>query len=162
MPTTHHGGSDQAVYAYAREDLDEWAAELKRDLPNGVFGENLTTTGIDVTNALIGERWKIGAEVVLEVARPRIPCRTFAEWLGQRGWVKTYTRRAIPGAYFRVITPGVIQVGDPITVLSRPQHNVTIGMTFRATTLEPDLLPQLLAAEALPQSIKNRALTRLA
>ena len=70
-----HGGPDQAVYAYAREDLDRWAAELGRDLPGGVFGENLTTSGLDVTGARIGERWRIGGEVLLEVSAPRIPCR---------------------------------------------------------------------------------------
>lgn len=74
----HHGGDDQAVYAYAREDLDGWAAELGRVLPNGVFGENLTTSGLPVTSALIGERWRIGERLVLEVSVPRVPCRTFA------------------------------------------------------------------------------------
>src|SRR3984885_1969391 len=62
----NHGGPDQAVYAYAREDLDFWETELGRTLPNGVFGENLTTEGIDLNAALIGERWRIGADVVLE------------------------------------------------------------------------------------------------
>jgi MOSC domain-containing protein YiiM len=52
----HHGGVDQAVYGYAREDLDGWEAELGRPLQNGVFGENLTTVGLDVNGALIGER----------------------------------------------------------------------------------------------------------
>ena len=55
-----HGGDDQAVYAYAREDLDSWSTELGRTLSNGSFGENLTTSGLDVTGARIGERWRIG------------------------------------------------------------------------------------------------------
>ena len=153
--TRHHGGDDQAVYAYAREDLDTWAAELGRELPGGVFGENLTTTGQDVTGALIGERWRVGDQVELEVAVPRIPCGTFADWMAERGWVKAFTQRAIPGAYLRVITPGEIRAGDEITVVHRPAHDVTIGMTFRALTLEPGLLPRLRAAEALPQEVKD-------
>ena len=84
----NHGGDDQAVYAYAREDLDSWAAELDRTLPSGVFGENLTTEGVDVTRALIGERWHIGPQVVLQVTEPRIPCGTFAYWMNDRGWIK--------------------------------------------------------------------------
>jgi MOSC domain-containing protein YiiM len=158
----HHGGPDQAVYAYAREDLDNWARELGRPLASGSFGENLTTAGIDPTNALIGERWRIGAEVVLEVSVPRIPCGTFAAWLGERRWVKRFTERAVPGAYLRVVAPGTIQVGDPVLVVSRPDHDVTIGVTFRAVTTTPALLPRLLAADALPESVRRRAAARTA
>ncbi|HKN54325.1 MAG TPA: MOSC domain-containing protein, partial [Amycolatopsis sp.] len=116
----NHGGDDQAVYAYAREDLDAWETELARSLPNGIFGENLTTQGIDVTGALIGELWRVGESVLLEVSVPRIPCRTFASWLDERGWVKRFTARAIPGAYLRVVEPGTIEAGDSITVVDRP------------------------------------------
>ena len=79
----NHGETDQAVYAYAREDLDGWAAELGTPLRNGMFGENLTTEGVDVTGAVIGERWRIGPNVVLEVCIPRIPCGTFQGWLAR-------------------------------------------------------------------------------
>lgn len=156
-----HGGDDQAVYAYAREDLDVWAAELGRSLDNGSFGENLTTTGLDVTGARIGERWRVGAEVVLEVAVPRIPCATFVGWLGEQGWIKTFTARAVPGAYLRVVTPGRIMTGDEVAVLHRPEHDVSIGLVFRALTLEPELLPRLLEADALPEEAKDRARRRL-
>jgi MOSC domain-containing protein YiiM len=69
-----HGGDDQAVYAYAREDLDAWEGRLERSLTNGMFGENLTTSDIEVTEARIGERWRIGSDgLLLEVSAPRIP-----------------------------------------------------------------------------------------
>ncbi|MFE3826246.1 MOSC domain-containing protein [Streptomyces sp. NPDC059092] len=146
----HHGGTDQAVYAFAREDLDFWERELGRPLPNGTFGENLTTSGLDITNARIGERWRIGSEVVLETTSGRIPCRTFQTWLGEKGWVRRFTRRAVTGAYLRVITPGEIRAGDPIEVVHRPDHEVTVGLAFRAVTTERELLPRVLAAgEAL-------------
>lgn len=156
----HHGGTDQAVYAYAREDLDAWAAELGRELPDGVFGENLTTYGMDITGALIGERWRVGAEVLLEVSRPRIPCTTFAGWIGEPDWIKRFTRRAVPGTYLRVIESGQIQAGDACHTRYRPDHDVTVGVAFRAMTTEPDLLPRLLAAAALPEDIKDRARLR--
>jgi MOSC domain-containing protein YiiM len=156
----HHGGDDQAVYAYAREDLDLWAAELGRPLTDGMFGENLTTAGIDVTNALIGERWRIGDQLVLEVSVPRIPCSVFATWLDERGWVKTFTQRAIPGAYLRVIVPGMVRPGDPVVIVHQPDHDVTISLTFRALTTEAALLPRLLAADALPDEAKENARTR--
>jgi MOSC domain-containing protein YiiM len=146
----HHGGDHQAVYAYAREDLDAWAAERDRPLPAGSFGENLTTSGIDITNAVVGERWQVGEQVVLEVSCPRVPCRVFAGKLGERHWVKTFTTKAVPGAYLRVIEPGMIKAGDPVRVVSRPGHDVTVELSFRALTTERDLLPRLLVADALP------------
>ncbi|MCX2927259.1 MOSC domain-containing protein [Streptomyces sp. NEAU-W12] len=144
--TRHHGGNDQAVYAMAREDLDEWEGVLGRTLPNGSFGENLTTEGIDLSGARIGERWAIGSEVVLEVTSGRIPCRTFQGHLGEKGWVKRFTRRGAPGAYLRVIRPGEIRAGDPIRIVHRPDHEVTVALQFRAATTERALLPRLLAA----------------
>jgi MOSC domain-containing protein YiiM len=159
--TPHHGGDDQAVYAYAREDLDRWQAELGRELPGGAFGENITTSGVDVTGARIGERWRVGDTLVLEVSRPRIPCGTFAHWMAEEQWVKRFTIAATPGAYLRVVTPGEVRAGDPVTVIEQPDHDVTIGVTFRALTREPELLPRLLAADALPASVKERAARRL-
>lgn len=158
----HHGGDDQAVYAYAREDLDYWSAELGRALHPGGFGENLTTAGLDLTGALIGERWRIGDRAVLEVSSPRIPCRTFAGWLGVRGWVKTFTRRAASGAYLRVVAPGTIRAGDPVSVVDRPDHEVSTGLVFRALTLQPELLPRLLDAPALPTELRDMARRRTA
>jgi MOSC domain-containing protein YiiM len=155
-----HGGRDMAVYAYAREDLDFWEGELGTPLRSGVFGENLTTAGIDVNGALIGERWRIGQDVVLEVCQPRIPCRTFQGWLAQEGWVKRFTAAARPGTYLRVIEPGRIQAGDPIAVQHRPGHDVTVALTFRALTTESELLPRLPAVGALPGEIKDLARKR--
>jgi MOSC domain-containing protein YiiM len=158
----HHGGPDQAVYAYAREDLDFWEAELDRPLRSGIFGENLTTMGGDVNAARIGERWRIGPELILEVASPRIPCRTFQGWLGQKGWIKQFTRAARPGPYLRVIEPGEIRAGDMVEVVHRPEHDVTVAVAFRALMLEPDLLPRLLDAEALPRDLREVARRRTA
>jgi MOSC domain-containing protein YiiM len=135
----NHGGDDQAVYAYAREDLDQWQGILCRALAPGSFGENLTTIGVDITGALVGERWCVGEDLVLSVTAPRLPCRTFAVWLEQQGWVRIFTKRAIPGAYLRVVEPGIIEAGDRIEVIDRPPHTVTIGLLFRALTLEPHL-----------------------
>lgn len=158
----YHGGDDQAVYAYAREDLDAWERELQRDFGNGQFGENFTTADVDVTGALVGERWHVGSDgLVLEVSSPRIPCRTFATWLSIRGWVKTFTKAAMPGAYLRVVESGTVRAGDSIVVADRPDHEVTVGLVFRALTLESELLPQILEAGALPDEIKKIARRRV-
>jgi len=158
----NHGGPDMAVYAYAREDLDDWATQLGRPLSNGMFGENLTTEGADPNGALIGERWRIGTDLILEVSSPRIQCGTFQGWLNQAGWIKRFTLAARPGAYFRVIESGPVQAGDPIEIVSRPDHDVTVSVSFRALTIEPDLLPRLLAADALPRELRDLAQRRTA
>ncbi|QIY97770.1 MOSC domain-containing protein [Streptomyces sp. S1D4-11] len=142
----HHGGNDQAVYAVAREDLDDWGRELGRPLASGAFGENLTTQGLDVSGARIGERWRVGSEVVLEVTCGRIPCRTFQGHVGEQRWVKRFTQKGAPGAYLRVIEPGEIRAGDPIEVVHRPDHEVTVALAFRAETTERALLTRVLAA----------------
>ncbi|CAL9285287.1 MOSC domain-containing protein [Streptomyces sp. SudanB52_2052] len=141
-----HGGADRAVYAFAREDLDDWQRELNRALGNGSFGENLTVRGLDLRHALIGERWRVGPDTVLEVTGGRIPCRTFAGWLGEKGWVRRFTRAASPGAMLRVIEAGDISAGDHITVVQRPDHDVTVSRLFRAVTTERAMLPDVLVA----------------
>ncbi len=156
-----HGGDDQAVYAYAREDLDAWEIQLGRTLVNGNFGENLTTSAVDLTATRIGERWRVGSDgLLLEVSAPRTPCRTFQAFLNLNHWMKTFIQAAKPGAYFRVITPGTVRAGDQIVVESRPDHDVTIGMVFRARFTEPELLPKLLVADALPAELKAYARRR--
>lgn len=142
----NHGGPAQALYAFAREDLDWWQERLGRALPDGAFGENLTTLGLDVTGARLGERWAIGDDAVVEVTGPRIPCAAFAVWMNEGGWLKSFTRRARPGAYLRVVMPGELRKGDGIEIVDRPGHEIDVGLCFRALTLERELLPRLLEA----------------
>jgi MOSC domain-containing protein YiiM len=145
----HHGGVHQAVYAFAREDLDRWAERLGRPIPNGQFGENLTTQGIDVNDALVGERWQVGT-AVFEVAEVRIPCNVFKGWMGVSGfdnaaWVKKFTAEARPGPYLRVVQPGVISPGNELDVIHKPDHDVSVSTMFRALTTDRHLMPRLLA-----------------
>ncbi|MCI2239404.1 MOSC domain-containing protein [Paenibacillus sp. TRM 82003] len=158
--TANHGGDDQAVYAYAREDLDAWEAELGRPLGNGSFGENLTTGGLAVNRAVIGERWAVG-DVVLQVSCPRIPCVTFAVWLGERRWVPRFTRARVPGAYLRVLVPGDLVAGARIEVHDVPAHGVTVATAFAALTTEPQLLPLLRDVPELPREDAGAVARRL-
>jgi MOSC domain-containing protein YiiM len=130
----HHGGFDKALYAYAAEDAAFWEGELGRDLPPGFFGENLRTEGIDVNASLVGERWRIGERVEVEVTMPRTPCQTFARWVGgddERGWVRRFSDERRLGPYLRVITPGRVRAGDEITVVHRPEGAPTILDIYR-------------------------------
>ncbi|ADB31464.1 MOSC domain containing protein [Kribbella flavida DSM 17836] len=133
--TANHGGPDQAVYAYAEEDALWWSEQLGREIPTGLFGENLRTAGVDLTGALIGEVWRIGDgddAVELMVRAPRIPCITFQYRMGIARWVKRFHEAGRPGVYCKVLKPGAIGAGDPITVVSRPDHEVTAGVMFAA------------------------------
>ena len=160
--TKHHGGPYQAVYAFAREDIDLWVERLGQEIRNGQFGENLTTSGIDVNAALIGEQWRIGT-TVFQVADVRIPCNVFKGWMGMSGyddsaWVKRFTLEGRPGPYLQVVVPGEIAVGDAIEVVHTPNHDISVTSMFRAFTTERELMPRLLeAADDLPPRARAAA-----
>ena len=145
--TRHHGGYDQAVYAYADEDRLAWAGKLGKDLAPGCFGENLVTSGADVTGARIGERWRIGA-VELQVTAPRIPCRTFQSFIDEPHWIKRFTEAGAPGAYLAVTRPGPVQADDPIEVIS-PDHDVTIADLFAVLSGDRERLDRVAACPDL-------------
>ncbi|MGZ4566730.1 MAG: MOSC domain-containing protein [Blastococcus sp.] len=151
----HHGGEGQAVYAYAQDDADWWAAHLDRELPPGAFGENLRTEGLDLTGAVLGERWQVGT-ALLEVTAPRIPCANFARFWGVPDLVKRFTAHGATGAYLRVLETGDVGAGDDVAVVHRPDHDVSTGLAFRAFTTQPYRLPELAPAlEFLP--VKDQA-----
>jgi MOSC domain-containing protein YiiM len=159
--TAHHGGIDQAVYAYASEDAAWWAAELDQDLPPGRFGENLTTAGVDVTGAVVGERWRIGS-AELQVRSPRVPCATFQGFWGVPKLVRCFTSHGAPGAYLGVTQEGEIGAGDEIEVLDRPAHALTVGEFFRGWTTDRALLPRIVDCPDVPTKDRDAAARRLA
>ncbi len=142
--TKHHGGVHQAVYAYADEDARQWGEQLGRTLAPGWFGENLRVSGLPVSDAVIGERWRVG-DTLLEVSAPRVPCATFGHWSGEKQWVKRFTLQADTGAYLRVLTEGTIGAGDRVHVDHIPEHGITVRDLF--TGHDPARLEHLLAAE---------------
>jgi MOSC domain-containing protein YiiM len=157
-----HGGPDKAVYAYASEDIGWWASRLERDdLPPGIFGENLTTEGVDVTNALIGERWRIGT-VELEVCQPRFPCYKLGLRFGDPLMVKLFAQAGRPGAYLRILTEGELQAGDEVDITHRPSHGVTIAQVSRAVLLDDSELEKAASAPELPPSLSRWMLERAA
>jgi len=147
----HHGGPYKAVYAYAREDAQWWEGEIGRALPHGSFGENLTTNGIDLTNAVIGEQWRIGSAVV-QVVQPRIACRVFAGFWDRPKLVQEFSDARRPGVYLAIVTEGDVGAGDAIEVLHRPQHGVTIATANAAKLGDDDALPHLRGIADLPPS----------
>lgn len=150
--TKAHGGPDKAVYAFASEDAAYWAEELGREIGPGNFGENFTLRGVDVTNAEIGEQWRIGT-AVFEVIRARKPCRVFAWFWDVPDLIRRFIDHGAPGAYLRVLQEGEVGAGDPVEIIKRPGHGITVNLMLRALNTEPELLPRLLEApEMLPKA----------
>jgi MOSC domain-containing protein YiiM len=149
-----HGGTYQAVYAYAAEDLDWWSDQLGKPVRPGLFGENLTTRDLDLNSCVIGEQWLVGT-ARFQVCAVRVPNDTFARWLAHQGfesgdWQRRFVERGRPGVYLSVLERGWVQAGDSIDVSARPEHGLTASAMFRALTSEPALLPLLLEVEGLP------------
>ena len=151
---TVHGGPDKAVYAYGSEDTRWWATELDTELGAGAFGENLTVSGLPVSDAVIGERWEVGS-TLLEVAQPRLPCFKLGIRFGDPGFLRRFARAGRPGAYLRVIREGDIGAGDPINVTTRPEHGVTSALVARALLGDHGLLERALQAPELPTDLRD-------
>jgi len=126
-----HGGVDKAVYAYAEEDYRYWADEEGVRTQPGLFGENLTVRGIELRNAVVGERWRIGS-TLLEVAQPRLPCYKLGIRMDDARFPKRFLAAARQGAYLRIIEEGELRAGDIIGVVHRPDHGVTLGHMVEA------------------------------
>ena len=132
-----HGGDRKAVYAYAREDLDWWADRLGQQLGPGTFGENLTTEGLDVTGARIGERWRVGT-ALLEVTQPRLPCFKLEARMGRPGFIEEFIDGSRPGAYLRIVEAGEVGAGDAVRIVSRPDDAPSVGEVMRRKTKQAE------------------------
>jgi MOSC domain-containing protein YiiM len=141
----HHGGPDQAVYAYSCDDLAFWTAELDGPVLPGGVGENLTLSGVDCSGAVLGERWQVGT-AVLQVRGPRIPCQVFAGFRGVADLVRRFVDAGRPGAYLAVQQPGPVRAGDPVRVLDRPAHGVTVADVMAAMTGARARAPEIAVA----------------
>ena len=157
----HHGGDDQAVYAYSREDYDWWSAELGRPLAPGMFGENLTTADLDLNATQIGDIWRIGDTLELQATFGRIPCATFQVKMGEKKWLKRFSQAARTGTYLRVVKPGRMRVGDPIEVVHRPARGIGVSEAFDIYMHRPEDLGRLLEADDLQPDLREEIEQRL-
>jgi len=151
-----HGGPDKAVYAYAIEDSRWWEQELGRSLAYGEFGENLTTEGIDVNNALVGERWAIGT-TVLEVSEPRVPCWRLGVRMNDKLFPRRFTAALRPGSYLRIVVAGDVGAGDEIQVIEKPDHDLTVRDVFRIFSRDRGEVERLLAVPRMSESWRRWA-----
>jgi len=155
-----HGGPDKAIYAYAAEDLAWWAQEIGRPLQCGELGENLTTEGIEVNAALVGERWAIGT-TVLEVSEPRVPCWRLGVRMNDKHFPRRFTEALRPGAYLRIVVAGEVGTGDEIRVLARPEHGLTIRDVLRIYAFDRQEVGRILATPGMSGSWQRWAADQL-
>ena len=130
MDKKHHGGPDQAVYVYGQADYDWWREQLGRDLPPGIFGENLTISELESASFNIGDVLIVG-EVKLQVTAPRIPCSDFAARMEDLQWVKKFRAGERPGLYCRVLQEGFVQAGDSVSVEKYAGETLSILQMYR-------------------------------
>jgi MOSC domain-containing protein YiiM len=156
-----HGGADKAVYAYAREDYDWWAEELDRPLPAATFGENLTLTGVDVTCAIVGERWQVGS-ALLEVTGPRTPCWKLGARMESVEFPVYFAAAGRPGAYLRVLTEGELGAGDEVALVHQPGHRLTVGAVAEIYHGDRARCEELLRAPEIGQEWRAWVLERQA
>lgn len=148
VDTAVHGGLDQALYLYHKEDYDWWSGELGKIVDYGTFGENLTLSGVENPDWTIGDRIVING-VELEITAPRVPCFKLAVRMGDPGFVKRFAKAVRPGAYARVISGGLLAVGDTLHVVKTPADYATVKDVFvewHAKDKSPDVLVKALAS----------------
>ena len=111
---TVHGGREKSVYVYPSEHYPYWQNELPdADLPWGVFGENLTTTGLLETKVRAGDRLRIGT-AEFEVTIPRYPCYKLGIRFGRKDILKRFMQSGRSGFYLTVLKTGELETGDAI------------------------------------------------
>jgi len=151
-----HGGPDKAVYAYAIEDYRWWEEQLGRSLEFGEFGENLTTEGIDVNDARVGEQWKVGT-TLFEVSEPRVPCWRFSVRMNDKYFPRRFTEALRPGTYLRILVEGDVASSDEVRVMERPDHDLTVRDVFRIFSRDRDEAERLLSVPQVSASWRTWA-----
>ncbi len=150
-----HGGRDKAVYAYPSEHYDFWRRELpEMELSWGMFGENLTTTGLLETETNIGDRFKIGSAEVM-VTQPRMPCYKLGIRFGRVDIIKRFMVSEHSGFYLSVLKEGEVGVGDEVELIEKSSSSVRVVDVTRLYSSQKhntELLKRAIATEALPES----------
>jgi hypothetical protein len=101
--------SDRQLNVMARETLDRLRAEGYRTDP-GQMGEQIVVSGIDLDGAAAGTRFRLGAEAVIEVVKPRTGCDRLQRIQGCTPAQVTGRLGFMAG----VVAGGTIRAGDPV------------------------------------------------
>ena len=159
-----HGGPEKAVYVYPSEHYEFWKRELpEMDLPWGMFGENLTTTGLFETEVNIGDKFRVGTAEVM-VTQPRMPCYKLGIRFGRVDIIKRFLISERSGFYLSVLKEGDVGAGDEFELLEKSRSSVTVVDITRLYSTDKenvDLMRRAIATDALPDSWRQYFLKRL-
>ncbi|MGB1285162.1 MAG: MOSC domain-containing protein [Aggregatilineales bacterium] len=125
-----HGGVHRAVLAYSVSHYTYWEELLKRELPYGVMGENLTIQGLSEDTVAIGDIYALG-DVRLQVSQPRQPCNQISQFLKSPDLHKRVKSTGYTGWYLRVLQEGTIEAGIPVIKLESHHPEWTISRIQR-------------------------------
>jgi MOSC domain-containing protein YiiM len=154
----NHGGRAKALYAYPSEHYQFWRDELPdMELPWGVFGENLTTEGLQEESTHIGDHFRVGTAVV-QVTQPRFPCYKLGLRFGRDDIVRRFLESGRSGIYFSVVKEGVVNTGDSILLVHPVENGVTVADINRAYADTSGHIPLVRRAselEALPSGLRD-------
>lgn len=151
-----HGGIHKAVYAYAAEDYEWWSRQLGRTLLPGTFGDNLTTEGINLGDAVVGQQWRIN-DAVLEISEPRMPCYKLGIRMDDPDFPATFSAAGRPGSYLRIIEDGSLAAGDRVEVGPPPAHGLSVADIARIHDRDQHEAARLLEAAELSEPWKRWA-----
>lgn len=162
---TVHGGITKAVYAYPVEHYTYWRHNLpEKELPWGMFGENLTVEGLSEEAVNIGDRFRLGSAEVT-ATEPRMPCYKLGIKFGSADMVKKFLDSRLTGVYFSVAKEGEVCAGDSLELISRDENNIKVADLTRLYVGEIDdaeLLQRMLQVEVLPSQWQDLCRQKLA
>jgi MOSC domain-containing protein YiiM len=155
----HHGGIDMAVFTYSANHYSYWKAQFpKSDWSLGMFGENLTIEGLDEASIHIGSIYQVG-EAQIQVCQPRQPCFKLGVRFGTQAVLKTYINSSFSGVYFRVLKPGLVNVGDELKLLSAEPKSPTIAAVFslmyHKNVTDSESIQNAIQCEFLPKGVRE-------
>jgi len=165
---TVHGGAFKAIYCYPSEHYGPWKAELDdRELPIAIFGENLTTVGLNEASVHLGDRFSIGSAHVV-VTQPRMPCYKLGIRFQSKTIITQFLASGRSGFYLAVEREGDVGAGDAITPLARDPESVPVADITRLSraksydATDVAVIRRALRVAAFPESWKEHFRERLA
>lgn len=126
----YHGGLDKACYLYSADHYPFWQIKYTNlDWQWGMFGENLTVSGLDESEIRIGDRFQIG-DAVVQVTQPRQPCFKLGVRFGDQSVVSDFWTLPFPGVYVRVLLPGEVKTDDEMILIERDPESLSVSQVF--------------------------------
>ena len=153
-----HGGIDRAVYAYPMEHYEYWKSQYpNKELPFGMFGENLTTEGLFEDKVCVGDIFRIGTAEIMAV-QPRMPCYRLGNRFNDQSIIDKYLETDFCGIFFKIIKEGKLCSGDEIKLIRKDLDTMSIVEIYylMQNKGDKDAIDRSLKLDHLPEALKIR------